>query len=97
MIKHLVMFKLLDQENRISKINILKDKLDALKNKIPQVIRLETGINITQSQRAYDLVLITEFKTIEDLEIYRAHPDHILVLEYLEKVNDKIAVVDFNF
>ncbi len=91
------MFRLLNHTDGESNIHILKDKLDALKNKIPQIIHLETGINITKSKRNFDLVLITEFNTPEDLEIYKVHPEHLLVLDYLEKVNEQIAVVDFKF
>lgn len=96
MIRHIVMFKLHNKrKNKELNIITLKVKLDALKNKIPQIIDLETGINISTSPNAYDLVLVTKFKDQKDLEDYREHPEHLIVLEYLKEVNDTMNVVDY--
>lgn len=96
MIRHIVMFKLLNiKKNKELNINKLKDKLDNLKNKIPQIVDLETGVNISKSSNAYDLVLVTKFKDQKDLEDYRIHPEHLVVLDYLKEVNEIMTVVDY--
>jgi Stress responsive A/B Barrel Domain len=96
MIRHIVMFRLQSiSKNKESNINILKDKLDNLKNKIPQIIDLETGVNISKSSNAYDLVLVTKFKDQQELEDYKIHPEHLLVLDYLKEVNETMTVVDY--
>jgi hypothetical protein len=96
MIRHIVMFKLQNHhKNKEQNINLLKDKLDALKNKIPQIIDLETGVNISRRPNAYDLILITSFKSEEELEEYKVHPEHILVLEFLKEVSENMIVVDY--
>lgn len=98
MIKHVVMLKLLDN-NGDKELNIqtLKDKLDSLKNKIPEVISLETGINISSRTSAYDLVLISEFNTQEELGKYIVHPAHQEVISYLKDIKDDIIVVDYEY
>jgi len=98
MIKHIVMFKLHDKNNnKEENIKKLKDKLDKLKNKIPEIKHLETGINISLRTSAFDLVLITEFNNQDDLDKYRIHPDHQDVLVFLETVKEEVIVVDYQF
>jgi len=90
------MFKLKNiPKERELNINKLKDKLDNLKNKIPQIIDLQTGVNISTSSNAYDLVLVTLFKDQQELEDYKIHPEHLLVLDYLKEVNETMTVVDY--
>ncbi len=98
MIKHVVMLKLLDKDEK-KKLNIqtLKDKLDNLKNKIPEIKYLETGINISPRSSAFDLVLISEFNNQEDLDKYIIHPAHQEVLTILAEIKDDIVVVDYEF
>jgi hypothetical protein len=76
---------------------LFKDKLDALKNKIPEVKFLETGINISESPSAFDLVLTTHFDTEIDLESYRSHADHQEVVEIIREIGSEVAVVDYSF
>ena len=96
MVKHIVFFKLQeDSENKNDAIQTLKDKLDKLKNKIPQIINLETGINISDRSSAYDLALITEFKDLGDLEIYRNHPEHQDVITYVREAKIVSVVTDY--
>ena len=69
MLTHIVLFNFSGKsENKNQIIKTLKDKLDNLKNKIPQLKKLETGINISHRSNAYDLALIAEFESSEDLE-----------------------------
>jgi len=96
MIKHIVMFKLL-RENKEMNLQKLKDNLDSLKNKIPEIKFLETGLNISSRISAFDLVLITEFNNLDDLDKYRVHPDHQETLELLEEIKEEIIVVDYEF
>ena len=68
MIKHIVMWKFKDGE----KDNMKKflEGLNSLKNIIPEIKYMETGININP-KNDYDAILISEFETMEDLEKYK--------------------------
>ena len=94
MLKHIVMFRMKDVNSSHS-IRRLKDTLDQLKNKIPEVKALETGINVSKSPSAFDLVLYSEFKHEEDLETYREHPDHKEVLKFIKEHVAEVKVVDY--
>ena len=98
MIKHIVMWKLKDfaeGENKLRNAEKIKSLLGNLRNKIDQLISIEVGININESDSAYDIVLYSEFKNKEDLGIYQNHPDHVKVVEFVGKVVENRVVVDY--
>lgn len=95
MIKHIVMMKLkasADAEMRKEKLAAM---LQELERKIPQIRWWEVGRNFSDKDAAFDIVLLSGFDSIEDLDIYRVHPDHVNVLGYIREVVEKIQVVDF--
>ena len=98
MIKHIVMWKLKDfAEGCDRKENTLKIKtmLEGLKDKIEEIVHLEVGINMNGSNMAFDAVLISEFEDAHKLEIYKSHPEHVKVADFVAKVRQDRAVVDY--
>jgi hypothetical protein len=93
MVRHIVFFKL-DQEH-LDKKDIVVTKLKSLKDKIDFIEFLEVGINFTDSPRAYDISLIVDVQTKEDLSKYAKHSEHIPVVEYLKSINTTTKVVDY--
>lgn len=98
MVKHIVMI-LLKETEPAGKRNLhaleLKKQLESLKKTVPELLKLEVGLNFNKRPSAYDLVLITEFNSEEDLDKYRNHPAHVEVLKFLKEVTEKTAVVDY--
>ena len=92
MIKHIVFFKS-DKENII----VLKEKLNNLPSAIREICMYETGINISDSKNAYDLCLVSEFKSLDDLEKYRIHPEHQKVVSFIMDNKIEVKVVDYEF
>ena len=99
MIKHIVMFRLknLPDGQKERNIRLLKEKLDALKDSIPEIHLLETGINFSTRPVAFDLVLVSEFRNPEALQIYQDHPEHQKVVGFLNEIREDVAVVDYQF
>ncbi|KPU43133.1 stress responsive A/B barrel domain protein [Oxobacter pfennigii] len=98
MIKHIVMWTLKDfAEGRSKKENaeIVKMSLEGLKDKIKEIKFIEVGINFSESESAFDIALYSEFETIEDLNVYQAHPEHIKAGEFVNKVRDKRISADY--
>jgi len=98
MIKHIVMWKLLDFAEGAGKeenARIIKSGLEGLKNKIKGIVFLEVGINTNNSVDSYDVVLYSEFDSINDLEIYQSDPEHIKVSVFIGKVRLERKVVDY--
>ena len=67
MIKHIVLFKF---EDPAVNIPIVRDSLYALVDKIPEIVHMQIGEDFLHSGRSYDMALLVDFKTREDLEIY---------------------------
>lgn len=97
MIKHIVMFRFQNIENKENTLKMLKSMIEDLKNKIPEVQHIEAGINFSEREVAYDIALISDFKSKEDLEIYRVHPDHVALVDFLKQYNYEVAVADYNY
>ena len=99
MINHVVLFKLKEfpAEEKQQVIAKLKAMLLALKGKISELKYIEVGENYELDAKSYDIALISHFESIEDLDVYRVHPEHQKVVAYVGEVTDARAAVDFQF
>ena len=98
MVKHIVMLKLKDSEDRGEKLENalkLKKSIEELSYKIDEVKYMEVGLNFNEKPSAYDLVLTSTFDNEEALEKYRIHPEHKKVLDFLYQVTEHSTVVDY--
>ena len=93
MITHIVLFKLKD--NSIESIEKARDILMDMKGRIPGLKDIEVGVDITRSDRSYDLALITKFDSVKDLDAYQAHPIHVKVSEYILSIRESTITVDY--
>ena len=97
MIRHVVMWKLKGNgEGRTKKENMewIREHLYALLPVIPEIKRMEIGFDITGSDMSMDLMLLTEFDTVEDMKRYAEHPEHLKVSAYVRKVIETRVVLD---
>lgn len=99
MINHVVLFKLkaYPAEEKIQIIEKFKSMLLGLKEKIDELKHIEVGENYELDSKSFDLALITHFESVEDLDVYRVHPEHMKVVAYVGEVTEARAAVDFNF
>lgn len=98
MIKHIVMWKLSplsEQKTKKENAEKIKVMLENLRQYIPQINKIEVGINFNESDAAYDVVLYSEFASADDLQIYQKHPEHIKVAEFIAKVKTDRVVADY--
>lgn len=99
MIKHVVMFTINPDAGLDKKATqiTMKEKLNSLRGKIDGMVSLEVGINQNASSDAFDVCLITEHNTWQDLQNYQDHPLHQEVSKYIGSVRKGRAVADFEF
>ena len=98
MFKHIVMWNLNEPSEGSTKEDLarqLKEKLEALKDSVPQVVDIELGISVNDSEVACDVVLYSTFRNREDFEAYRKHPEHQMVVSFLKKIVSDRHVVDY--
>ncbi len=93
MIKHIVMFKL--KEKNPANIEKAMQALQSLEGKIEALRSLEIGVDFTQSERSYDIVLTTYFDDREGFDTYGPHPKHIPVIETMRALCSSSVVVDY--
>ncbi len=98
MLKHIVVFKLKETAEGATKqenFRKIKKELEALKAIIPQIIKIEVGMNVIPSDTAYDVAIYSEFADEKDLDSYMKHPEHVRVAGFLAKVRENRVVVDY--
>ncbi len=80
MIKHVVLFKLAAEaegNTRARNAQIMKEQLEALKDKIDVIRHISVNINHADAASDnYDVMLDSEFDSLEDLQQYIVHPEH---------------------
>jgi hypothetical protein len=98
MIKHIVMWRLrafAEDADKTENAVRMKQMLDALPGRIPEIRRLEVGIDIGGTEAAYDIVLCAEFDSPAALDRYQEHEDHLKAAEFIRKIREDRASVDY--
>lgn len=94
MFTHIVLFKLHDNEPH--NLDTTRAILLSMKGQIPQLRDIEVGLDVLQTDRSFDLALITRFDSPRDYRAYRTHPYHVdPVLKHLHEVAETAVVVDY--
>ncbi|MCR6513528.1 MAG: Dabb family protein [Clostridium chrysemydis] len=94
MIKHIVTWNI-KEENKEENMKEMKRRLEDLKGKIEEIVDIEVGININKSEAKKDIVLLSEFKSLKDLDIYQNHPLHLEVGKFVKEIAIDRNVVDY--
>lgn len=99
MIKHIVIWKLKEEASGGSRTeNALKMKqmLEALTAKVPGIVSLEVGLKTDKAPANNDdVILVSEFASWHDLDVYATHPEHLKVVDFVKSVVERRAVVDY--
>jgi len=100
MIKHIVMFKLKDfgtsKEKEIA-LTRVKENFEQLASVVPDILSYRVAINISASPSAYDIVIDSEFKSLENLKNYSNHQAHINAVDFNKNYSVDKKVVDYEF
>lgn len=99
MVKHIVLFKFKafeSPEAKHLKTTEIKNALLELKDKLDFLREIEVGINANPHEK-FDLALTTVFDSMDDLERYAKHPDHVAVAAMIGPVKEDRACVDYIF
>lgn len=96
-VKHIVMWNLggdTDQE-RSRNIQRLKEAFEGIRSEIPGLRTLEIGVDISNIDYACDVVLYSEFDSLEALQGYATNPAHLRVREELGNLRITRHQVDY--
>jgi hypothetical protein len=78
-------------------IKKIEEALQALKHKIPQVVSLEWGTNVSKEKRdkGFTHCFVLSFKSEKDRDTYIEHPEHKAFGKIVGPVLDDVFVIDF--
>lgn len=94
MLVHIVMFEF-KEKNKEANMAQVKALLEALPQKIESLKSMEVGMDISKSERSFDLVLTSTFEDQEGLNAYAVHPAHLDVVRVIKEVTSLSKVVDY--
>jgi quinol monooxygenase YgiN len=97
MIKHIVMWNVSgespDEKGRSAML--VKQKFEQLRGKIPGLLHLEVGIDVSGISYACDVVLYSEFVDAAALAAYAQHPAHLDIRDQLDGIRIARHQVDY--
>ncbi len=99
MIRHICMFKFKEfaqGRTKAENIAITKSMLDKLPSEIEYIVSSSTSVGAEgQKEDNYDLILISDFKNLDELEKYKVHPSHVAVGDFMRPVRISRTCIDF--
>jgi protein subunit release factor B len=101
MIKHIVMWNLksdiADSEKEEKKQEI-RTALEDLKEKISEIKSIRVFFNSPDAPSAnHEIVLNSEFNSINDLNAYQVHPEHKKVVAFVKGLLQDRVAIDYEF
>ena len=98
MIKHLVFWRLheeADGHSRAENAARIKGALEALAGKIPGLLKIEVGIDLSDDPDCAHVALYSEFSDRDALAAYHHHPLHQAVIPLVQACRAERRVVDY--
>lgn len=98
MIRHIVLFKFKEEaegKNKAENVAATRAMLDALPAKIDLILESHTYVNGDGTNPANaDLMLVSDFASLETLEAYIVHPDHKAVGAFMAPLRESRMAID---
>lgn len=97
MIKHIVMWNLRggSEAEKAAALGQVRRSFESLRGRVPGLLHLEIGADLSRIDYACDVVLYSEFASQADLDAYASHPDHLRVKIELEGLRVTRHQVDY--
>ncbi len=94
MIRHICMFKF-KEDNKDENIKLAVKKVQALKE-LPEIKGFQVVTNLKEAPATnYELSLIFDFDSLEDLDKYQKDPKHVEFGNFIKSVREDRACIDF--
>ena len=96
MVKHIVFWKVKDNDQKQQNIDRMIDMLKSLVGKIEGLTSMEVGYNFNNSSD-YDVVLCAGFTNPSALRYYQTHPEHVKCKDFISQVTVNRVGADYFF
>jgi len=91
LLTHVVLMKFTDPAHAPE----ARRRLEALAPEVPEIRSMTVGLDVVRGEVSYDLALITEHESLEELKAYQGHPAHVELAGWLRPLLAARATVDF--
>jgi len=94
MIRHVVLFKFktdvpqAECERYLEQVRALPDKIDFIR-------AFSVGTDQLHLPHSYDVAVVADFDSLDDVRAYAKHPAHVPVIEFGSTLTEHRAAVDF--
>ena len=97
MIRHIVSWKLADADeaSKSAAFAEISAALSVLPASLPQIRSLTVARNMAYPEKNFDVVLVADFASLDDLEAYQVSPQHIAAAEVVKARVSARASIDF--
>lgn len=97
MIRHIVQWKLRaeDAEARAAAVAEIAAALEGLVPVIDELISLEVHPNVAYEEVNWDVVLVADYASVDDLAAYQVHPAHVAAAAIVRSHVTERASIDF--
>ena len=97
MITHIVLIRWTEEASQEAKDSAMTE-LRNLKNKIPGIVDVSSGVNFSERAKGYTHGLVFHFNDKAAVEAYLAHPEHVRVVQnFLNPFREDTLVFDYEF
>lgn len=93
MIKHIVFWRVREDNEKENNMKIMREKLTSLVGVVPGLISAEVGFNY--NPKGFDIALYSVFESKEALDRYQIHPAHLEVKKFVHSVIIDRACADY--
>ncbi len=96
-VKHVVVWKLKaeDEAQRLADSTRIVELLSGLIGVVPQLKSLEGGPNIAPLTRNWDVAIVAEFDSLDDMMAYQVHPRHEECAAVIRQLAQQLTGVDY--
>ncbi len=97
MIRHIVMWNVRGDTpaEKARGIAQLRRSFEGLRGRIPGLLHLEIGVDVSRIDYACDVVLYSEFESQAALDAYGTHPEHLRVKDEVAELRIARHQVDY--
>jgi len=96
MIRHVVLFKVKPNVSREERDRWIEMSRLA-HTRITSIRSFSIGPDLMGLPRSYDVAVVVDFDSLDDVRNYAEHPEHLPVVELAHALSEHIASVDFEF
>jgi hypothetical protein len=98
MIKHIVLWTVNNRDNQQTREETaaaIKQKIEAMRGRIPGLLHIEGGVDFTRSADSWDIALYAELESREALAGYHVHPAHEEFKAFIGPRRSQRSLIDY--